>query len=167
MSNQLTIRKAQVADAERMIHVHFNAVHGIPENFYSRTVLLSWSPTPCSSRYEWMRDVVQSPSHLALVAELKLELCAFSICSLTDGFIQAIYVDPKFSGRGIGTDLLAYSENHLLQAGFSTFKLNSSNNAINFYRSMGYCVNAQTTQSLEDGSEMICYEMQKTLATTA
>ena len=114
-----------------------------------------------------MRDIVNSPSHLTFVAEFRLEICAFSICSLSDGFIQAIYVDPKFSGRGIGKDVLAYSEDHLLQAGFSIFKLNSSNNAINFYRSMGYCVNAQTTQSLGDGSKMICSEMQKTLATTA
>ena len=167
MSNQLTIRKAQVADAERMIHVHFNAVHGIPENAYPQAVLLSWSPIPDSNRYEWMRDVVHSLSHLALVAELGVEILAFSICSLTDGFIQAIYVDPKFSGRGRGKDLLAYSENNLLQAGFSTFKLNASINVVDFYRSMGYRVNAQTTQSLKDGSEMDCYEMQKTLAATA
>lgn len=166
MSNQLTIRKAQVADAERMIHVHFNAVHGIPENIYSQAVLLSWSPTPCSNRYEWMRDVVHSPSRLALVAELGFEICAFSICSLTDAFIQAIYVDPKFSGRGIGKDLLSYFENNFLQAGFSTVKLNSSINAVDFYRPLGYRVNTQTTQSLDDGTEMVCYEMQKTLATT-
>lgn len=162
--SDIRIRKAQACDAEKLIHVHFDAVHGISEDVYSRALLFSWSPTPCPSRYEWMRDLINSSSHLALVAGSAFEACAFSICSLNDGFIRALYVDPKFTGQSMGKHLLVYSETRLMQAGFSIFKLNASNNSLDFYRSMGYCVNAQTRQSLEDGAELNCHEMQKVAA---
>jgi len=162
--SDICIRKAQACDAEKLIHVHFNAVHGISEDFYSRALLFSWSPAPCLSRYDWMRELIRSSSHFVLVAGSEFEICAFSICSLNDGFIRALYVDPKFTGRGIGMDLLVYSETRLMQAGFCVFKLNASNNALDFYRSMGYCVNVQIRQSLEDGAEFNCHEMQKVAA---
>ena len=164
---EVIIVQAQKGDAERMIHLHFDAVHQGANNFYAQALLDSWSPMPSPSRYEWMRDTLLSRLHLVLVAENKREICGFVICSLSDGFIQALYVDPQFSGRGIGKSLLSSAEGYLIRTGISVAKLKSSNNSVNFYKSAGYRVMGPTTQKLNDGTEMNCYEMQRTLATTA
>ena len=165
--SEIIIAQAQKSDAERMIHLHFDAVHQGAKNFYTQALLDSWSPIPSPRRYEWMRDTIMSQSHLVLVAEIKREICGFAICSLSDGFIQALYVDPQFSGRGIGKSLLSSTESHLIRTGIPAATLKSSNNAVNFYKSAGYRVMGPTTQNLGDGTEMNCYEMQRTLATTA
>ena len=160
---QVIVRRARIADAEQMIQVHYDAVHSISNEIYSQALLDSWSPLPSLSRHEWMRNVIESDSRTVFIAELQDVICGFSICLTSKGLIYALYVDPKFAGRGIGKVALEHTENHLTQAGVSYSTLNSSLNAVKFYELMDYKIVSPSTQTLADGSEMDCYEMQKVL----
>lgn len=161
--SQFSIRPAQAGDAERLIHIHFAAVHGIAEQFYPSAVLTAWSPTPSASRYEWMRMVIDSATNNVLVAEMEQIIGGFAIYVPSSGFIQALYVDPQFTGRGLGKALLVVIENQLAQAGVSAARLNASHNAAKFYRRAGFQVLAPTTQTLSDGTPLECVAMQKLL----
>lgn len=163
--SQLSIRPAQAGDAERLIHIHFAAVHGIAEKFYPTTVLNAWSPTPSASRYEWMSSMIDSATNSVLVAQVEQAIGGFAIYISQSGLIQALYVDPQFAGRGLGKALLAVIENQLTQASVSAVRLNASHNAVEFYRRAGFQVLAPTTQTLSDGTPLECVAMQKPLQT--
>jgi GNAT superfamily N-acetyltransferase len=159
----LVIRPPQSKDAEAIVHIHFAAVHHISSEFYPPALLEAWSPTPNASRYEWMRGMIGSPANAVLVAEIELTLSGFAIYTPETGFIRALYVAPEFSGRGVGKTLLSFIEKQLAQAGVHTATLNASLNAVEFYRRAGFNALQPTTQTLSNGMELECVEMQKLL----
>ncbi|MBL8046095.1 MAG: GNAT family N-acetyltransferase [Anaerolineales bacterium] len=158
-----SIRPARPADAEALIHIHFAAVHNIPIEFYPPTLLEAWSPTPSASRYEWMHGMINSSANTVLVAEIEQTIGGFAIYAPETGFIRALYIAPNFAERGVGKALLAFIEKQLLQAGVHTATLNASHNAVEFYRRAGFISLKATTQTLSNGMEMECVEMQKLL----
>ena len=165
MTNQaFLIRDARPGDAEKLIHVHFNAVHAIAEGFYPEALLEAWSPAPTTGRYSWMCEMIGNLSNLILVGEVAGEIASFCMASRDDGFIKALYVDPRFSGQGLGKHLLLSAEKQLAGLGVSRLVLKASMNAVGFYGAMGYCVVEEGWQTLSDGSEMKCCTMHKTLA---
>ena len=160
----ITLRPAQTHDAERLIDIHYASVQHISEAFYPRETLNAWSPTPSLQRHQWMRDTIESPERIVWVAQHNdNEISAFAIASATDGFIHALYVDPKFSGLGIGKQLLQKIEQLLLHSGLHTAQLKASKNAAAFYQAAGYEPLTDETQQLSDGSTMACILMKKTL----
>lgn len=160
----ITLRPAQTHDAERLIDIHYASVQHISEVFYPREILNAWSPTPSPQRHQWMRDTIQSSERIVWVAQHDSEISAFAIASPADGFIHALYVDPKFSGLGIGKQLLKKIECLLLNSGIRTAQLKASKNAAAFYQSVGYEPLTDETQPLSDGSIMACILMKKTLS---
>ena len=162
-SPSLTLRPAQIADAERLIAIHFSAIQQISEAIYPRSVLNAWSPEPSAQRHQWMRDTIQSTERMVWVAQSAERIGAFAIVSTEDGFIHALYTDPNDSGLGMGKALLQQMEQLLFQAGIRTAQLKASLNAAPFYQAMGYESLHPTTQTLSDGSEMDCIVMRKNL----
>ena len=164
--SHVAVRRASAPDSERLVQLHYDAVQGVSSEFYAPSLLDSWSPLPNSDRYQWMQNVVESGSRDVFVAELQDVMCGFGICVPSERSIYALYTAPDFVGRGIGRKLLAHTESHFTQEGVSRSSLNSSLNAVQFYKSTGYKVIRASTQALADGSEMRCYEMQKVLQLT-
>lgn len=165
-SSTITLRPAQTNDAERLIDIHYTSVQHISEAFYPREILNAWSPTPSLQRHQWMRDTIESSERIVWVAQHDSddgEISAFAIASATDGFIHALYVDPKFSGLGIGKQLLQKIEQLLLHSGLHTAQLKASKNAAAFYQAAGYEPLTDEMQQLSDGSTMACILMKKTL----
>ncbi len=116
----------------------------------------------------WMRSQIEGECDQVLVAELgNGSTSGFCMFSAREGFIYAVYVDPRASRRGIGRRLLRCAEGSIAKEGVSGAKLNASRNALQFYLSEGYQVVERTTQDLPDGSQMQCYEMQKDLHAAA
>ena len=167
MNQTFLIRDARPGDAEKLIHVHFNAVHAIVEEFYPKEVLDAWSPAPAAGRYAWMREMIRNRSNLILVGEVAGESASFCMASRDTGFIKALYVDPRFSRQRLGKQLLLSAENQLAGLGVSRLVLNASMNAVGFYRAMGYRVGEEGSQTLSDGSEMKCCTMHKTFSAPA
>lgn len=63
---------------------------------------------------------------------------AFIQTNLNTGEIAGIYVDPTYSGKGIGTQIIKKIEDKALQKGILQLNVNSSLNSINFYYKNGY-----------------------------
>ncbi|MBO4820165.1 MAG: GNAT family N-acetyltransferase [Prevotella sp.] len=71
-----------------------------------------------------------------------------------------IVVLPEYRHRGIGTQVVAEAEDWAREMGFSIAVLESRDNKIPFYQSMGYvlCIG----QKIE-GETFVCYRMEKSL----
>lgn len=159
------LRRADPADAAGMVAVHYAAVHGIAPGHYPDAILSSWSPVPDEQRRGWLADFVASPSTVADVAVAASgAVVGFCIATLDPPWLRALYVDPGYSGQGVGRSLLHAIESRCRAAGLGTLELNASYNAAAFYRAHGYVEVRDTTQALPDGAVMGAILMAKTLA---
>jgi hypothetical protein len=52
--------------------------------------------------------------------------------------VAALYVSPSCAGRGVGSGLLAHAESSILRSGYTAARLESSQNALDFYLRRGY-----------------------------
>ena len=52
--------------------------------------------------------------------------------------VAALYVSPSYSGRGIGSALLTFAETSIRSSGHTTVRLESSQNALDYYLRRGY-----------------------------
>jgi len=157
-------RKAEVGDAEAMVHVHYRAVQVIPSEFYAAECLASWSPPPDEARYDWMRNMIRSEHRVVRVAQAGDVVCGFAICTPASGFINANYTDPQQALRGVGRALLRDVEDAHRLAGVLGATVLASHNARGFYEAAGYRFEASVTQALADGSALDCSRMVKVLS---
>ncbi len=164
MNTATVIRCARAEDAERLVQLHFDAVHVGAKDDYPPQVLDAWSPKPNRDRYAWMRREIESGQNQVRVMEARDgNLAGFCMFSPATGFIQAVYVAPDYFGMAVGRSLLRNAEASILEAGTREASLNASSNALGFYRSEGYVWLRSSTQGLADGSRMDCHEMAKAL----
>jgi putative acetyltransferase len=158
-----TVRAARPDDAEAMVAAHFAAVRSIRAGVYPPTVLLAWSPTPNAARHAWMREQIRGGRFLALVAERDGAVGGFALCRADEGVLQALYVDPRHAGHGLGRALLAACEAGMRAAGHASARVQASLNAEAFYLAAGYRSLGAATQPLADGTLLACIEMRKPL----
>lgn len=74
------------------------------------------------------------------LCEVDGEVVGFSIASLPDASIWALFVRPGYEGRGIGTRLLKLATRWLFSMGVSTIRLSTDPNtrADRMYESQGW-----------------------------
>lgn len=160
----MIITSARPDDAAAIIRVHHRAVWALQGGPYSATVLAAWSPTPDAAREAWMRDrIADDALKLWVAKDRDGEICGFSMCETTRGFIRAVYVAPEHAGTGIGKTLLVACESHYRDSGVAQVGLNASVNAVRFYQSQGYRIESEGTQTLGDGTAMDCVVMAKAI----
>lgn len=159
----VSLRPALVDDAAAMVVIHHASVRAIDSAQYPRTVLAAWSPEPGPRRDAWMRGLLESGRFTGLIAESDGRPLGFALCEADEGFLQALYVDPKAAGAGVGRSLLVACEQAMRQRGRSASRVLSSLNAVAFYRAAGYREIGAASQPLADGSLLACVEMTKPL----
>lgn len=80
-----------------------------------------------------------------------------------DGGVRAVYVDPEFARRGVGTALLERLEREARERDLDTLGLLASVNAVPFYERNGYDRVTETTFEFGDGVEGPAVEMRTEL----
>lgn len=91
------------------------------------------------------------------LCEIGGEVVGFSVASLTDASIWALFVKPGYEGRGIGTRLLKLATDWLFDKGASSIKLSTEANtrADRLYESQGW----RRGEIKLDGE--VCYRLDK------
>ena len=77
--------------------------------------------------------------------------------------IEALFVEPRFARRGVGSAILASLESAARHAGVRRLMLSSSLNAVNFYEATGYRAVQETIWRHPAGFSLSCVEMVKEL----
>lgn len=86
---------------------------------------------------ECLRGVISAPNAFSLVAHVDGETVGFA-SALTTGVVTLCYVVPSVRFAGVGKALLSAIENHAIQTGVETLRLESTRTARTFYLRNGF-----------------------------
>ena len=128
----MKIRRATTDDVRQISEVHRASIREICSSAYSPEQIAAWTEPLAPERYlPAIRDFE------FFVAE-EQEIVGFSILNLEGAELNAIYLHPAATARGIGRSLFEHAENIAREASLSELKLKSTTNAVGFYRACGF-----------------------------
>jgi N-acetylglutamate synthase-like GNAT family acetyltransferase len=154
----ISVRRARIEDARSIAQVHVASVEGISTSLYTAEEIESWSRPRTIANYE---ELIRTREFL--VAEAQNGIVGFGVLNRSSSVIEAVYVAPVASGRGIGMELMRELEARAASLGLKQLQLNASLNAVPFYRKAGYSGDAQQKYKLQTGVEIACVPMSKTI----
>jgi len=152
-----------------MLAAHRSAVRAGGGDHYDEEILEAWSPPVDDGRVErFVEETFEAePAAVAYVAVERAgdgdRVLGFSVVVPEEETLRAVYVDPEYARRELGTSLLRQAEWSAAHSGAERLELAASLNAEEFYRKQGYEVVESDTVALTDELEMECLRMQKRL----
>ncbi|UCG11338.1 MAG: GNAT family N-acetyltransferase [Deltaproteobacteria bacterium] len=129
----ITIRRAKGEDTDSVWRVHTQAIEEICQSHYTPDEVRAWSRLLKPERYE---RAIGGESFL--VAEEGDVIVGFGYLDQHLGRVEALYVSPKYTGRGIGKKILQTLEGIARNTGLKLLHLSATLNAISFYERAGY-----------------------------
>ena len=152
----LTIRRARQEDTQSIRNVHVASVTGIRTDLYTPDEIQAWAvPKKLESYWESIR------TKEFFVAEDDGTIIGFALLKPETAEVEAVFVSPEVSGRGIGLELLSKLEERARVLGLKSLRLNASLNAVPFYKKAGYVAQQQSKYRLSTGVEIACVPMIK------
>ncbi len=161
---RVLIRGARPVDAQAIIQVHFAAVHETASSFYPSAILAVWSREPDETRYQRIRETILGGEVVVIVAEDQDGIAGFGCIVPKQNELRAVYVHPRASRKGIGTQIVRKLERAAMTRKVPFLQLDASLNAESFYRRCGYAALSRGTRRFASGEEMECVKMRKLIA---
>ena len=155
----MSIRTATEADVEAVAALHRASILRGCVADYSATQIRSWLGVLTPDVYPQL--MASTYFRVALEDDA---ICGFAATSIGADLINAVYVAPFAFGTGVGRALVADAEEALLTAGRFEAKLNSTLNAVEFYRWLGYVDVGTASNRLPSGVALAAVKMSKSLA---
>lgn len=127
----MMLRSADLSDLKVIDSIRRNAILAIESELLTER-----------DRHEWahrrLKDFFRARvvSGDALVAELDGQVVGWG--SVSGNSVTGLYVQPAFSSKGIGRTIMSSLESRIAADGHAEAKLDSSSNAVGFYRGLGY-----------------------------
>ncbi len=141
-------------DIPAVVGIHKAAVAEINSRVYPQDVIKEWLA-------EISKENVKNQFSKStwVVAEIEGELVGFGQYSIGEGEVYQIDVLPRFEGKGCGRAIYEYIEDDFVEHSISRIKLNSTLNAADFYKKLGFQVTGKTEFALGSGAvEMVTME---------
>lgn len=154
----VTIRKASREEAASIWDLRNAAIRNRCITHYTREVILKW--TEGSAPVDFI-DGVETGGY---VATFKERMAGFGAINLAHGKIDSLMVHPAVMGNGVGRQLMGYLESLARAYGHARLQLDSSLNAVGFYRACGFDVERTRQHYLLPGVALDCVAMTKDLA---
>lgn len=133
----VALRPARQTDAEEMCRVQDAAVlHAWPE-VYEAEEVRAWTIAARGL------DATHFRARMAVATELVAAapgggLAGFGEIDLESGELTLLFVDPRWTGHGVGARLLLALEDEAARAGVTELSLFASLNAVGFYERYGW-----------------------------
>jgi diguanylate cyclase (GGDEF)-like protein len=156
----MNIRRATDEDLQQVAAVHTASILDLCAQRYSVVQLAHWKDALRQGGYAALLATREF-----LVAEENGALLGFGVLDLSESLINATYVSPEVTRRGVGRRLVQAMETIARQQGVTRLHLNSTLNAVPFYESLGYLQEGLSSNRLPTGVELPCVVMTKDLAT--
>lgn len=161
MASDHTLRPATSSDTEAILVTHVAAIIAHGPSAYTDKQVAAWAAKPeGTNRYE---NTIESSSTELVVVESDGRVVGFGELDVERGEVEAIFVDPECSGKGLGSALLDYFERRLRDEGFAVVRLRAVLNAVGFYEQKGYERVERVTNATTNGVEVDSVWMEKPL----
>jgi len=129
-SDLMQIRRAEAADEEALANIRRRAILALAVPAMSREQAERWATRGAVDRVaRAMRE------HDVWVG---VEGAAIGWVEVDRDRVAALYVSPSCSRRGVGSVLLTFAETSIRSSGYTTARLESSQNALDYYLRRGY-----------------------------
>ena len=126
----MQIRRAEAADEEALAQIRRNAIVALAVPAMSTEQAQKWATRAAADRIaRAIRD------HDVWIA---VDGTALGWVEVDRDRVAALYVSPASSSGGVGSTLLAHAETSIQSSGYATARLESSQNALDFYLRRGY-----------------------------
>lgn len=153
------VRTASSDDLESIAVLHRESISELCKGHYSGEQLAEWTAVLRTAAYSAMLS-----TRVVLVAEQGATLLGFGVLDAEDSLINATYVNPSATRRGVGRRLVAAMEAAASAVGCTQVRLNATLNAVPFYEALGYADLGAATNQLPSGVTLPCVLMKKELA---
>lgn len=144
-------RHATPADAQTLLAIKQEAIGSIDTDDYTDEQLAAWQPD--DDAVSDFRRAIESNRFELLLAEREGTAVAYGGLHTPKNRIDAVYVQPAYSGEGIATSLVKQFESRAQMGALPELKIVSSLNARSFYESLGYWDFGRKTREI-DGIEL-------------
>ena len=140
----LSVRAATKDDAEAAVDVLRRSIVELcrADHRDDQPTIDAWLDNKTVERFSrWVED----PERHTIVADHGGTVCGVGMLG-TDGVLYLCYVRPGFEGKGVGKALVGALEDEARRLGLSTIRLDSTTTAENFYESLGYVRQGESTR---------------------
>jgi GNAT superfamily N-acetyltransferase len=132
----IQFREATVDDAGTLLAIKRAAIGGIEAGVYGDAQLDAWQPDPDAvSDFE---RALGSDTFDVVLAQVDGTDVAYGVLNAAAGRIDAVFVHPEYSGRGIATSLVRQLESRARMHDVEELTIVSSLNAKSFYQRLDY-----------------------------
>ena len=126
----MQIRRAEAADEEALAQIRRSAILALAAPAMSTDQAKKWAARAAADRVaRAIRD------HDVWIA---VDGVALGWVEVDRDRVAALYVSPSYSRRGIGSALLTFAESFIQRSCYAMARLESSQNALDFYLRRGY-----------------------------
>src|SRR5215468_12507503 len=129
-SDSMKIRRAEAADEDALASIRRRAILALAVPAMSREQAERWATRGAADRVA--RAIREHDVWVAVEGAL------MGWVEVDRDRVAALYVSPSCSRRGVGSVLLARAETSIRSSGYTTTRLESSPNALDFYFRRGY-----------------------------
>jgi len=155
----VTLRRAQLEDREAIWRVFTRSVRGLARSHYTPEQIEAWAGL---RQPEDFTNAIEH--HEFFVAEEVGEIVGYGQLNPGTAEVEAVYIVPEVTGRGVGRLLMEALEAKAREAGLASLRLRASLNAVAFYEHFGYRIERREMHPLPDGVEFAVAQMTKTLS---
>lgn len=157
----LTIRRAKPEDCPGIARLHTSAVRAISTDLYTPEEIAAWAIPRTLEDYQ--QSIRGKEFYAAVEGDL---IVGFGVLNQESRVIEAVYVGPDGTGRGVGQLVLRTLEEWARDLGLGVLSLYAWLNAVRFYERAGYEAQQMSEYRLASGVEIPCIPMINLQATS-
>ena len=163
---KIIIRQAIRNEWPDVLRIHRRAIHEIAAADYPIEVLRAWGPAIKDDDLPRMLDEFDEKldhDQIVIVAEVNDCLAGFGEVVPQRNELLAIYVNPDFVRRGVGSAIIRELERLAREKNMTHLNLDASITAVPFYKAHGYYSLGRGVHNFRNGNKMDCVKMKKDL----
>jgi ribosomal protein S18 acetylase RimI-like enzyme len=153
-----SVRRARREDDEAIRRMHVASIRELCRTHYRPEEIEAWAAPRGINFY--VKAIEQKEFY---VAEDEVGIIGFATLNPSGGEVEAVYVHPAATRRGVGLKLLSTLEERAREGGLKSLHLCASLNAVEFYERAGFERQHLTSHRLANGVEIACVLMSKEL----
>ena len=156
----MAIRKARKDEAQSILEIRSAAISCQCIGHYSPEDIEIWAGAEATKQF------IEMVENSFYVASTDGRVVGTGMVNLESGKVDAIFVHPGHMRTGIGRQIMLYLEKLALDAGLTQLSLESTLNAVKFYRAQGFVGDSVAKYVSPRGVSLDCIPMTKSLLKT-